>query len=296
MKMEQLEQLLLIEKFGSVSKAAREMYIAQSALSNNLNNLENEIGVRLFERSPMGVVPTAEGKEIIKHARTILSERDQILNYGKNQHTLTGEITIILTPAYQYLYSKIILLFEQRLPNAKLHLKICNPKQLYDMLLTGSASAGLLFSSDITLQNKPANLKTELFSANQVRFFVGQQHPLASKKDVSIDDIAKERLLAYSEYHSTIFKAHRLPEQKISVIEDMDSLMQMLADGMGVCSMPERAVFTNWRYQQGQVIALDLSDNIGNDTIVYSSKQQPTLLEQQSIALLREILSTTSNL
>lgn len=83
MKFEQLEQLLVISQKKSISKAARTLFLGQSTLSNSLHNLEEEIGVSLFERTANGVEPTPECAEILILAKEILSKRDCILNMKK---------------------------------------------------------------------------------------------------------------------------------------------------------------------------------------------------------------------
>ncbi len=291
MKIEQLEQLVLIEKFGSISKAARETYMSPSALSNNLGDLEDEIGVCLFERSPMGVVPTLEGKEIIQHARTILNECEQILSYGKQSHSLSGEITVLLAPAYQYLYSKIILLFGKRFPEAVLHLKIFVPTQLFEMLSNGIANIGVVFATDKTCEKEYSNLDIERFSDNQLCFFFSKQHPLAAAETITAEDIAKECLFVYSEYHSEKAKLQPHVNQRITIVEDIESIMQLISAGEGIAYGLESAIKADWRYQQGLIVPLDIGTENGSAALVYPRKRKLTLLERKTLELLRDVLS-----
>lgn len=96
-RLENLQQIIEIEKQQSVSKAAKALYMSQPALSGALNHLEDEVGVRLFERTPTGVVPTPEGTDILQLAKQIMECTNQILNYGKQNQDLYGEVTVLIT-------------------------------------------------------------------------------------------------------------------------------------------------------------------------------------------------------
>lgn len=62
MRLEQLQQIIEIEKQRSISKAAKALFMGQPSLSGSLNSLESEIGVRIFERTTSGVSPTMGGE------------------------------------------------------------------------------------------------------------------------------------------------------------------------------------------------------------------------------------------
>ncbi|MEA4847531.1 MAG: LysR family transcriptional regulator [Clostridiaceae bacterium] len=78
MKIEQLQQILEISKTGSISKAAQNLYTAQSNLSASLNLLEQELGSLLFERTSRGVRLTPFGTQVCQHARVICEQVDNM--------------------------------------------------------------------------------------------------------------------------------------------------------------------------------------------------------------------------
>ena len=94
MKLEQLRQIVAIEKYKSISKAAKELYMGQPALSSSLNNLEKKIGVQIFSRNPQGVTPTEDGKKILEMAHRIINESNAIMGYSKQNdpEQMTGTI------------------------------------------------------------------------------------------------------------------------------------------------------------------------------------------------------------
>ena len=68
MQLTQLEYLIAVEKYGSISRAARELYTSQSSISTSIKTLETELGVEVLRRGTKGVHITAEGQYILENA------------------------------------------------------------------------------------------------------------------------------------------------------------------------------------------------------------------------------------
>lgn len=84
MTFQQIRYLLEIHRTGSVAAAAKALYLVPSSLSIAVNNLEQELGCRIFERTRSGMVPTSEGLEILRHANQIYSSYQQMLKPKKS--------------------------------------------------------------------------------------------------------------------------------------------------------------------------------------------------------------------
>ena len=78
MNITELRYLVAIMKWGSVSAAAKQMYAAQPNVSKALKNLEEEYGIRMFERSSTGMIPTEQGRHFIEQAQRVLQEVDRL--------------------------------------------------------------------------------------------------------------------------------------------------------------------------------------------------------------------------
>lgn len=97
MKVNQLSYFLAIVEAGSFSGAAQKLGVAQPALSQHVTNLEQELDVTLFERSPRGVVNTAAGDLLYEHARTILRQIQRAENDVRNLgESPGGEVSVVL--------------------------------------------------------------------------------------------------------------------------------------------------------------------------------------------------------
>ena len=78
MNITELRYLVAIKKWGSVSAAAKQLYAAQPNISKALKNLEGEYGLRIFERSSTGMIPTEQGRRFIEQAARVLEEVDRL--------------------------------------------------------------------------------------------------------------------------------------------------------------------------------------------------------------------------
>ena len=85
MKTEHLKYALEVEKTGLISKAAENLYLNQPHLSRAIKELEEDIGIKIFNRTSKGVVPTGEGAEFLDYARNIVDQIDEVERMYKNR-------------------------------------------------------------------------------------------------------------------------------------------------------------------------------------------------------------------
>lgn len=299
MKLEQLEQLIEIEKQQSISKAAKALYMGQPALSGSLNGLEEEIGVRLFERNSNGVVPTTEGKEILQLARQMLDCREQILQYGRQNKELYGEVTVLITQAYGFLYSDIMMEFKERYPKAELNLQIRTPEKIVEEISHGTANLGVTLWELLPDQTpqvlKEAGLQYETFGSHSMMVYVSQDNRFAEHESVTLQELRQEQFVAYSpSYWAATNKQIQATSEPL-VMTDRENLKRMISTGKAIAMMPDTFAMHDLYCEQGLIKLLPIkgSENFaeGIDYLLYPAKRRLTLLEQNTMAILREILT-----
>lgn len=85
MKTEHLKYALEVEKTGLISKAAENLFMNQPYLSKAIRELEEDVGIKIFNRTPKGVVPTKDGAEFLVYARNIVSQIEEVENMYKHK-------------------------------------------------------------------------------------------------------------------------------------------------------------------------------------------------------------------
>lgn len=298
MRLEQFQQIVEIEKHQSISKAAKALFMAQSSLSGSLHSLEKEIGVRLFERTTAGVVPTPEGQDIIQLARQALDCASQMLNYGERHKELRGEVKLMITQSFGYLFSDIMVAFKRRFSKAELRLEIETPRRIVEALEQGQANLGLSmwgFLPEHTLNVfEQAALRYEAFKSHQMMLFVSQDSVLANNEEVGMEEMQQEQFLSYSSVYWTGVNRHIQMDTEALVMNDREALKRMISAGEGVAILPESFAKRDIYCEQGMIrlIPIKGSENFGEATeyLLYPRKRQLTLLEQKTLELLRELL------
>src|SRR5688500_3109295 len=118
----QLNYVVAVDNLRHFAEAAEYCHVTQPTLSMQLHKLEQELGVKLFDRSKQPVIPTESGKEVIAQARKILGEVGVLQNIVDQRHgTHTGELKVGIIPTLApYLLPLFVQSFTQKYPGVKL--------------------------------------------------------------------------------------------------------------------------------------------------------------------------------
>ena len=299
MKLEQLQQIVEIEKQKSISKAAKVLFMGQPALSASLNSLEEEIGVRLFERNYTGVEPTPEGIDILRLAKQMLDCQSQILNYGETHQDLRGKVTVLIAPAYSFLYSELMLAFKDKYPKAELDLQMRTPPLMLHELANGMANIGLslweMFPEYTTQHLTDAGMQYETFGKHSMMVYVSSDSRFANNDYVTLSDLREENFLSYSSNFWDAVNKTLQATKDAMIMTDRESLKRMVSGGNGIALMPDTFALHDVYCENGmiQLIPIKGTENFaqGVDYLIYPGKRQQTLLEQKTLELLRGILT-----
>ena len=99
MTLTQLEYIVAVDTFRHFAEAASHCFVTQPTLSMQIHKLEEELGIKIFDRSKQPVLPTEPGFDIIDHARKILAERDNLTDMlASKKGVVNGELKIGVIP------------------------------------------------------------------------------------------------------------------------------------------------------------------------------------------------------
>ena len=99
MNLQHLKYAVEVEKTGSITQAAENLYMGQPNLSKAIKELEGTLGVILFKRTSKGVLPTAQGKEFLRYAKSILDQVERMEELYRSGGEGTGGIFLRRDPA-----------------------------------------------------------------------------------------------------------------------------------------------------------------------------------------------------
>ncbi|ARN75731.1 LysR family transcriptional regulator [Oceanicoccus sagamiensis] len=193
MDIKQLRYFSAIVRMGSFRKAAEAVHISQPALSLSIKGLESKLGVQLLERGSGKLVPTTFGKSLFEHAQKMdslvqnaLDDINQLKGIGEGQVRL-GISPFVATTEM----GSIIGRFISRYP--RIQILTCHGIYSWSMSQLISGDIDFFFAEIPVDTQHPDAVHHELFRM-PYKLVVGKQHPLAQKKQVSLEQVLDYRL------------------------------------------------------------------------------------------------------
>lgn len=210
MYLDQLAYFIEVIKCGSISAAAKNLYISQPALSQSIANLENELGTKLIKRSYSGIKPTMFGERIYNQAEGIIAQLDSALSSWKELSAgsldFSGTAKISCTPdTSDFLSTSIMEELQHAYPNVILYVAP-DPGMFFRLsdfiekklsIGIGSSLEGLL--GGIEKEAKELDLCFEHFSTQAPTILLNKKNPLANKEYLTLDDIKQLKIAVFPE-------------------------------------------------------------------------------------------------
>lgn len=280
----QLQYVVAVAETRNFRRAAERCRVAQPSLSAQLSQLEEALGVRLFERTSRGVLVTAAGEEIVSRARKLIVDGDDLVSAARRLgDPLAGTLRVGVIPTISpYLLPAIVPALRKKHPRLNLVWTEDRTASLVAALDSGSIDAALL-----ALVPETDDLDSEVIARDAFVLATPREHPLARsarrarQADLSgvpvllLDDghCFRDQSLAYCGPAGALelgFRATSLP-----------TLAQMVASGAGVTLLPQLAVASEVR--GAQLVIREFADPQPHRTIALvwrpSSPLAPALRE-----------------
>ncbi|MFM0598034.1 LysR family transcriptional regulator [Paraburkholderia dilworthii] len=190
MSVRRLNHVVALAEEGSFARAAERVHLSQPALSRSIQAIEDELGLRLFDRAARGVAVTQAGKTIVERARRVLFEANCLVRDAEllKTHEI-GEVRIGLGPyPATILLPDLLVGFARLHPNVGLKLELNHAHAMIDMLL--AEQLDFIVIDKRVLPDNPA-LAIKPLRRHDGRWFGRAGHPLASREAVSAVDLRK---------------------------------------------------------------------------------------------------------
>ncbi|HEY1608546.1 MAG TPA: LysR substrate-binding domain-containing protein [Paraburkholderia sp.] len=249
MDMRQLKYFVQIVESGSLSKASRQLFIAQPALSQQMARLEDEVGKPLLVRSSRGVKPTDNGEALYHHARFILRQLDQAVSVARQEHAnVSGRVSLGMAPTTVCaLGLPLIKHVTAKYPGIVVNVIEAMSGHLEHMTRLGELDLAILFNATAALDlSMESLLEEELFLIlPRDSKLVAQQ-----REEITLHEVAKLPLILPSTGHglrrriSLEFERANLQVDAVAEIDSLPLLMHCVADGLGATLKPMAAVYS----------------------------------------------------
>jgi LysR family hydrogen peroxide-inducible transcriptional activator len=247
MELRQLRYLCAVVDHGTFTRAAIACSIAQPSLSQQILNLEDELGQPLLVRRPRRIELTDAGRSVLQHARVILRESES-LRHGMEQRAglLAGSVIIGIIPTMApFLLPTQVASFRQAHPGVRLRMRESRTARLMEELVAGQLDFAIV--SDITpADRRKWSLQVRELFHERLLLALPRQHPLANTPGaVQPDQIPREQMIVLSDGHCLGDQTLRIcrlqrSEDRLEC-EQLETLLAMVDAGLGVGIVPEMA-------------------------------------------------------
>jgi LysR family hydrogen peroxide-inducible transcriptional activator len=243
----QLEYIVAVDTYRHFATAAGHCFVTQPTLSMQVQKLEEELGLKIFDRSKQPVIPTEAGREVIEQARKILGEKHVISEIVQaKKGVLSGELRIGIIPTLApYLLPLFIQSFTSKYPQIKLIVNEMTTETLVARLREGRIDVGILVTP---LQEN--GIREQVLFYEELLVYVSRKNAAYKKTYMLTQDIDPNKLWLLEEGHCFRSQIVRLCELRKASREgshfdyeagSLETLRRMVELNDGITILPELA-------------------------------------------------------
>lgn len=251
----QLQYVIAVADTLGFHKAAQRCHVSQPTLSAQIQQLENVLGVQLFERSSRRVLLTAAGEQFVAGARRVLLELEQLMaTLSEARDPLCGTLRMGIIPTIaSYLLADVMPEVSRNFPQLRLILQEDRTANLVRDINEGRLDLGLVAMEAELGDCERIAIATDGFVAA-----LPTGHPLTRKRMLRLDDLQDENVLLLEDGHCFRSQALALCASAGAVEADfratsLATLTQMVSAGLGITLLPELAVDVENRRSQLEI-------------------------------------------
>jgi DNA-binding transcriptional LysR family regulator len=242
-----LQQLKLFEavsRLGSYTRAAEELCITQPAVSIQIKRLEEQVGLPLFEQVGKKTFPTAAGKTMYAASLDIINRIDDLkISIEELKGTVKGTLQMSVVTTAKYFLPKLLGAFLQQYPDVEPKLKFTNRARVIERLMNNDDDFVVMGQIP-----KDENLEAYPFLNNILGIVAYNDHPLANKKNITIEELANQRFLIRESGSGTryvfdqLLQEHGVKIEPYMELGSSEALKQAVMAGLGIAVLSLHSV------------------------------------------------------
>lgn len=245
MELRYLRYFVGVAERGSFIRAAADLNVAQSAVSEQIRILEGNLGVRLLDRSRRKVELTAAGEAFLAEARAVLQRVEQARSVARR--AALGELGRLRVGCFSSAVAEflpgLIRRFRTEFPRVDVDLKELNPAEQWEALQAGEIDVA--FTRRLQ-GSHAARLVQERVYSDEVVAVMAESHPLSRKSAVSLDALSREGFVLFERSGAPEFvdeirrwcAGAGFAPRIVSEVPMMQTILMYVAAGMGVSLVP----------------------------------------------------------
>ncbi|EDM44704.1 transcriptional regulator, LysR family protein [unidentified eubacterium SCB49] len=243
MTITQLKYVLAVAEHKNFTKAAQHTFVTQPTLSMQIQKLEDELSILIFDRSRKPIELTPVGQKIVQQAKSIVNEADRMQDIvDQEKGFIGGEFKLGIIPTIMpTLLPMFLRNFTKKYPKVQLKIEELNTEELVTRLKDGHLDAAIAATPLLDEKLKERVLYYEPFVG-----YIPQNHLLFEKKKISIDDLDNDDLLLLEDGHCFREGVLNICKNKNAINQDsftlesgsFETLIKLSHEGLGMTLLP----------------------------------------------------------
>lgn len=245
MELRHIRYFIAVAEEQNVTRAAARLHVSQPPLTRQIQDLESELGVALFERTGRAIRLTEAGKVFLRGAKAVLQRVEAALHatravaIGRASELHVGHAP---SATAEFLPS-VLRSFHKTLPGVRVTLHDMTTTEMIEGLTAGKLNAAFLVKPERQL---PKGMRFQTLKNYPMVVAMAAGHPWARSREIRVSDVLKEPLVAYSRneypnYHKLLARTLGPRVRRLPFSEECDSgpsLIAAVESGKGVCVVP----------------------------------------------------------
>lgn len=257
MELRQLNTFRMVASTLNFSRAAEALNYVPSNVTMQIKALEEELGVRLFDRLGKQLVLTTAGKRFLTHVQEVLNKLDEARSAVLDNEDLNGTLTISANEVLcAYRLPVVFHLFRSRYPGVRLIFRSVPNQQLKQTLFEGTADVVFMLDEPI----RSTGLAVEPLVEETFRFFAAPDHPLAKRTELKLEDfhgevfLTNEKGCTYRTMFDRSFEQGGIDTITYLEFQNAEAIKQCAITGIGIAFLPE--ITAKAEVERGELVAL----------------------------------------
>ena len=262
MELRNLYTFIRASELESFTKVADELGYAQSTITMQIKQLEEEIGKPLFDRIGKKVALTSVGQDILPYVNEILQYEKKIKAIGKTPHEVNGHIRIgVLESLFSYNFRNLLPIYHERYPKVTVEIKTASTSSLFEMLRQNTLD--IIYVLDKKILDKDCICAYS--NAEQVVFVGSPDNPITQKRHVPLAEVLQEPLIMIEKvglYRKALEQEAAMQDLIVNPFMQIDNtaiITKLLRQGMGVSFLPVYVIYESVRHESLSIIDVDMN-------------------------------------
>ena len=285
----QLRYLLAIAETGSISRAAASLRVAQPSLTQRMNRLERELGVRLLDRHPTGARLTPAGSSFVRDAHRLVRQFDHLVTSAKEEQEVRGLVSVGLpSGAATHLAAPLCAWVRRHWPGVRLELFESMSGYIQELFRTGRMDLALAYG----VGPAPARGSEPVLYAESLYLLGEPPGGLPEPDRATVADLAGVPIVApgmHSQLRGLIegvVREHDVEPVVIAHVESLGTMVRLAEDGEACALLP-------WSAATGSgAVARRLEPEIVRHAVIRTAS--PTSAPEDAVSVVREGITTVT--